>query len=253
VKKILLYTAFGLLVYLLALLGQLPASSGFALLQQIDPQWSATALNGSVFKGTAQQLRYRQQTLGDLDWHWQPSGLLRGGLAYALHLRAATTDLQSELMLSLPRELSLRNLRGQVTTQTLLRSLGQPPPSFTARLNPTGLNLALSTPQARLQAADGSVTVDQIVIAGLEPVDFGVLNIQLSTRQNAIHTTVQSTNSPVALVAEGVLSPTGEYQLTGSLSPRPSADESVRSLLPLLGSPAADGAYRLDLSGRLNY
>lgn len=271
IKRIILYSSAGLLIYLLALLWLLPAERWFALWQQTAPAWTASRLDGNIFSGSVQQLRYAQRDFGDIDWRWLPGRLLRGQLAYSVHLSTAVPEhqLSGRLVLSWNQSVSLEMLQGQLPASVLQRWLELPDLGFTALVAPDRLNLTLAGTPVRLQAADGLIRARQIVIRnaaqGIKPISLGTLQLQLDSRQDAIHGTAQDLDGPengpengpdkgpVALQADIILNPDGRYRITGQISPRPSADETVRTLLQLLLGPAGNGTHRLNLSGRLAF
>ncbi|MEZ5593963.1 MAG: type II secretion system protein N [Gammaproteobacteria bacterium] len=263
IKRIILYSSVGLLIYLLALLWLMPAERWFALWQQTAPAWTASRLDGNIFSGSVQQLRYAQRDFGDIEWHWLPSRLLRGQLAYSVHLSTAAPDhqLSGRLVLSWSRSVSLEMLQGQLPTSVLQRWLELPDLGFSALVAPERLNLTLTGTPVRLQTADGLIKVHQIVIRnaaqGIKPMSLGALQLQLDSRQDTIHATAQDLRDPenglLALQADIILNPDGRYRITGQISPRPSADESVRALLQLLLGTARDSTHRLNLSGRLAF
>ena len=257
-KRVALYALLGLFAYTIALVWLVPAERWFGLWQAYAPEWTASSLDGNIFAGSIQELQISQRRIGDLRWRWQPSALLRGKLGYRWQLADSASQLEGEVLLGLIAPTSspirLARLQGELRLATLIDWLGLSPQAFAALLQADPLTLQVDPAQERLLAADGLIIIKQVRVTGAQPLDLGTFELRLSTEAETIQGFAQDTDSPLELLARLNVQAAENYQINyqiqGEIAARLQADETIRTVIQLLGTAEADGKQSFDFRGR---
>ena len=258
-KRLVLYTLVGLLVYALALAWLIPSERWFGLWQSHAPQWTAGALTGNIFAGSVQQLQTSQHRVGELHWRWRPSALLSGKLGFHLRFSDGEAQLEGDIFFGLiaPARSPIRflHLQGKLPLTHITGWLNLPPQTFAALLQADGLEFIIDPAQERLLAADGLLIIEQVQLIGSNSLDLGTFELQLNTVAGHIQGLVEDIDSPLELqtrlLVEAAENYRIDYQLQGELAARPQADQAIRSLLSLLGTATADGKQHFSFQGRI--
>lgn len=235
---------FAILAYLVFLLAWAPASLlAWALPRASEQVAWLDQVDGTVWRGSAAALRLQPatgagQSLGQLNWRWQPLDLLRGRLGYRLSLGGAGIDAAGNVQVG-PRGVALRALRGEA------------PADWLSRLSP---DLAMWQPQGRLLFESEFLAFEKSAITGrgtLRWVDavsghardrLGTYRAELDGRDTGLAIKLSTESGTLQLQGTGVWTPQRGLRFTGTARPAAGSATASVNFLGLLGPPQADGS-----------
>jgi general secretion pathway protein N len=231
-------------VFLVTLLMRLPAG---VLLPLLPADVSCTAPAGTVWSGSCGELRVGAVTVAGLSWVLHPAALLR------LHLAADLSSQDPSARGHAQVELAHN---GDVAITALLADVAMPSGSGLVPAGTSG-SLQLVIDSARIQGAhlvavQGKIELQQIHIEN-PPADLGGFELQFGPPDESatMRAQLRDLNGPLSVVGRLQLSPTGSYELEGSVAPRASASADLTQALQLLGPPDAQGRRAFSLAGSL--
>lgn len=229
------------MLFIGTLLIELPASLVVALAWPDGIPVALEDVRGSVWRGQATQVRWRERTLGSLAWTARPSTLLLGRLDLRLRL-SGETSANARVVRGL-RRTEIENLHATFPAQWLQ---GQP----------TGYALLA---QGRVQATLPSVTIkgDRITalagelvwhdaaLRGATSATLGTLHARFSlANDQCVHGTVADEGGPLS-VAGGYTTDLYSYQVRLLLAAR---DPQTARAIQWLGQLGTDGRRSLLLN-----
>lgn len=233
---------------LLALIGWLPAGWVLALAAPRLQPLALSGVHGTLWSGSAAQLRWAGRPLGRLHWSLSRQALLgrvHGSVAlqaagYAGHLRFRRLG---------PQHLRLQAVHARATLQAL--------PWRIRGLQPRG-RLLMEFSHIELRHGwpvklAGTVRWQHASLAGAGgTAPLGTLQAQLHERGGAVlqATLADSGRGPLALAGSAEASPLG-WHLQATLAPRDGATPSLRALLRRLGPLDRHGRVQLERRGGL--
>jgi hypothetical protein len=230
--------------FVVTLLVRLPAR---ALLPLLPPDVACAAPDGTVWHGSCGQLRVGTLSVSDLSWVLHPAALWR--------LRIVA-DLESRDPQALGRGQVELARNGDLAVTALAATLSLPSGSGPIPAGASG-TLLLAIDSARIQgghliAIQGKIDLQQLHIEQ-PPADLGSFELKFAPPNGAAPMLGQLTdlNGPLSVVGLLQLSPTGSYELEGSIAPRPGAGEDLTQMLQLLGPPDTQGRRTFSLAGSL--
>lgn len=230
--------------FLITLLVRLPAR---ALLPLLPADITCVAPAGTVWRGSCQELRVGAAALSHVSWALHPAALLRTRVAADLSSEdpAARGHAQVELALN-----------GDLAITALAANVAMPSGSGLVPAGASG-TLQLAIDSARIQhrhllALQGKIDLQQIHIED-PPADLGSFELQFAppTAGAPMLGQLRDLNGPLSVMGLLQLSPTGSYELEGSVAPRPSASADLTQTLQILGPPDAQGRRAFSLAGSL--
>jgi len=246
--KTLRWWLFGTLAYFIFLLTLLPAPYLAGWLAKRAPGVQLDGVTGSVFSGSAADLRYQGALLGAVEWQFDWRALLSLSYGYRLALHSQDANLSGRVD-ARGGSLYLRDLQGRLPVSVMDRWLPVPSHSLQGSLE---LHLKdLSFRAGRLASADGEVDLNDGVLSWPRAFTLGSYRMTLSPAQDGgIQAQVGDVASPFKLHAALSFSAQGAYHLVGALSPRDPGDADTRSFLAGLGTPDSTGQYPFDFKGQ---
>jgi general secretion pathway protein N len=247
-RRALKWWLLGAVAYLVFLVATFPAQYLADHLTKKMPQLELAGVTGSVFSGSAAQLRYQGMDLGALDWNFDWLAPFTFNVGYRIHVHAEDRDLSGRVDLGFGG-IRLKGLEGRVPVASMDRWSPLPPNSVTGSL---GLHaLQLSFKNGRIVSADGEVDLDDSVLKWPTAATLGSFRMDLSPASGGgIQAAIVDAGSPIRLNASLSLSDQGAYHLKGTLAAKDAGDQATRSLLSGLGQPDSTGQYPFDLSGQ---
>jgi general secretion pathway protein N len=232
------------IAFLVTLLMRLPART---LLPLLPADVSCAAPTGTVWSGTCGQLHVGELAVSGLSWALHPAALLR------LHLVAdlASPDPQARghAQVDLARD-------GKLAITALAASVALP---GDAAVVPAGVSgsMQLAIDSARIEdqhliALHGTIDLLQIHIDNPQ-ADLGSFELQFTppAQPTVMVAQLRDLNGPLSVTGVLQLSPTGNYQLDGSVTPRPGASAELTQKLQVLGPADAQGRHPFSLAGSL--
>ena len=226
----------GLAAYLFFLLATFPAAYPLAWWQKRMPDVQLSKISGSVWSGAARELTFQGQPWGALEWHVDWRALFTGHLGYRLRLRASDTDLQGRAAGNRDN-LLLQDVRGHLPINRLEGFLPLPAGSLSGNLE-VDLSRALLV-KMRPVLADGTATFTDAALSWPQNVSLGSYQIKVSSQdKKGIHGIFIDTSGPLAVQGTVDLTPSGHYQVNGTLMSR---DPNNATLTNMLGYLPVDG------------
>jgi general secretion pathway protein N len=251
------YLVLGLLVYIAALLINLPADRVYAYWKSSEHSnrgFALSGIGGSIWSGHADVAVLKGHRLEKVKWSLRPWSLLLGrvGLNWRFQLAdSQETDAngygQGVTSLGLGGSVAFSSLQAKLPA-TLVGSLAK-----MAALQPSGsvdLNLEdVEWNGEGLVSADGKVVWRAAGVNLLKQMSFGELSLIVETSGDEIKGVLGDSGGPLS--AEGLitLGPDGRYQFNGAFASR--GDTDLANALRSMGRPGADGKVKINYSGNL--
>jgi general secretion pathway protein N len=247
-RRALRWWLLGAVTYLVFLGANFPAQYLTDHLTKDMPQLEFVGVAGSVFSGSATEVRYQGMDLGAVDWHFDWLAPFSFSIGYGIDVHAEDRDLRGRVDVGLG-SIKLRGLEGRIPVAAMDRWSPLPPNSASGSL---GLHLQqISFKAGRLVAAEGEVDLDEAVLKWPTAATLGSFRMDLTPASDGgIQATLADVSSPIKLNASLSLSAEGAYHLKGILAAKDAGDQATRSLLAGLGTPDSTGQYPFDLTGQ---
>lgn len=235
------------LIFCLFLLFTLPARHvlGWLGLGQVAMQ----GIDGSAWRGRIDRVAVGKTVVGPLVWKARPWRLLAGQLDYQLFVQSGTGGGELRAGRRLLGNAYLADVVLSLPAQEIARQL---PLSMTT----LGGSFLLDLQQVELSgewvdALDGLLVWQDAQILQPARLTLGSLNMQLSLREQQVIGTLSDQGGPLQVSGEFKLGQDRRYTLDAYVKPRNGSEPDLQQALGLLGSPDAQGRYRLSLSGAL--
>lgn len=243
-----LLVAAGLAAFLLFLVAFLPAS---VLLRFLPPEVALEGVSGTVWRGRAQVVRFRDRSLGQLEWSSRPWRLLVLELAYATTLRPAGGEVSLDFVTRSPRRLTLRQVRG-----------GFPVAVVQGLISPAGWTGSVELDVDRLvledgfpTEAEGRVLARNLAATGPQGMAIGSFELTLGAGAvggEGISGRLQDLGEgPMRVRASLDLRRDRSYTISGEVAASQGASEAVQRSLAFLGPPDSLGRRPLTIEGTL--
>jgi general secretion pathway protein N len=212
------------------------------------PQLELAGVTGSVFAGSAAEVRYQGTDLGAVDWHFDWLAPFSFNVGYRIEVHAEDRDLRGRLDLGVG-SIHLRGLEGRIPVAAMDRWSPLPPNSVSGSL---GVHLKeLLFKSGKLISAEGELDLDEAVLKWPTTATLGSFRTDLTPASGGgIQAAIADVASPLKLDASLSLSDTGAYHLKGVLAAKDPGDQATRSLLSGLGQPDSTGRYPFDFNGQ---
>jgi len=221
-------------------LARLPAS--WVLPRGAD--FSCASVDGSIWSGYCGGLEVSGAALGDLVWHLHPGRLLAGKLAAHVDLEhPPATSAQGDVEVGLGGTIVARNLTASLPLDP--RVLPGVPPTLSGTVH---LQLALAKIKRNgvVSTIKGRIEADDLVDRSGYVTPLGNFAV---TFPGGTTGDVQDAGGPLAVTGTIVLTPQPGYELSGYVTPRPSATQPLLNAIEILGTPDAQGRRPFGMSG----
>lgn len=232
------------IAFLVTLLMRLPART---LLPLLPPDVSCAAPTGTVWSGACGQLHVGEVAVSGLSWTLHPGALLR--LHLLADLASPDPDARGQAQVDLARD-------GSVAITALAATVSLPGDAAVVPAGITGsMQLAIDSARIegrRLVAMQGRI--DLLRIHSDDPqADLGSFELQFvpPTQPPIMLAQLRDLNGPLSVSGVLQLSPTGSYQLDGSVTARPGASAELTQKLQMLGPPDGQGRQAFSIAGSL--
>ncbi len=247
-KRWLRFLLLGVGAYFLFLIATFPAAYAYKVVKENLKGVSLSGIDGSIWSGSAYQLRAGKMHLQEIQWRLNPWPLMLGRVELKLAGRDEGTDFRVLVGRTLGGEIYFRGLNGEMPVGTLQRMTPYSVPALEGELLFENVKMGLA--EGRIVEAEGVVFWQEAAVKVGAPVKLGNFSLELQTENEKIVGEIRDAGGP--LQAEGYLNlaPEGAYQLKIVLTPRES-DGVLAKRLRILGSPDVNGSYTLQYSGNL--
>lgn len=251
-KRIMRYGALFVLVMTVSVLSHAPAAFVLRHLPKVAGL-EISGVSGTIWHGQAQQVHWRGNGLGQVNWHFVPQQLLSARLEYALRFGQGS-DLQLRGKGNVGVSLSglyAENLHATLPAVTLLHYSPYPiPAEVRGQLDLTLRSYHYAAPWCA--EAEGTLMWhDSRVNSAFGTLQLGSVLAELSCQNNQLM--AQSSHSAAqvsgALIAE--LNAKQQYKLDAWFKPGAEFPPGMQAQLKWLGNPDQQGRYPFILSGKL--
>jgi general secretion pathway protein N len=243
-KRTLTIIVLGVLAFAVIVLARLPASW---LLPTSGSTFRCASVEGSIWSGYCGGLELQGAALGDLSWQLRPARLLLGKLAAHVDVEhPPQTAARADIEMGLTGTVIARNITASLPLNpTLLPGV---PPTLTGTLQ-VDLALAKVTKKGIVRSLQGRIEALNLVDSSGYVTPLGSFAVTFPGGAAQPTGEVRDLGGPLAVQGQLVLTPQPGYDLTGYVTPRPSASQPLLNAIQFLGSPDAQGRRQFALSG----
>ena len=225
-------------------LARLPAAW---LLPSGNANFNCASVEGSLWGGYCSGLTVQGTALGDLTWQMRPTRLLLGQLAAHVDLEhPPATAAHGDVEIGLGGTVVAHNLTASLPLDPKL--LPGVPPTLSGTLH-VDLALARVTKKGVVSRLEGRIEANDLVDRSGYVTPLGNFAVTFPGGVSQPTGDVQDLGGPLAVQGKLVLTPQPGYDLSGYVTPRPSATPPLVNAIEFLGSPDAQGRRPFALSG----
>ena len=247
--------ALGILALLLFVLATLPAGVAAGRLEKLGVQ--ATAFSGSIWRGRAEGLAWRNAPIGALDWSISPLSLLRGRVAGHAVLVRDDGKFESDFSASFGGDLQLAGTAFDLPVAALSALPLGIPKGWQGRAR--GRFDEIVVTGGWPETVRGSLDMDDLVAPPPRSTNVGGFHVVMphpkATGVASLpeHLSAQVTDKQGPFSVEGQLSVAKDrsFLFEGMLAARGEVPEAMRHSLEILGPPDAAGRRPFSVSGTL--
>jgi hypothetical protein len=243
--------AVGLAAALLIAIATLPA--GVFAGRLAGAGFGAASFSGSIWKGHAQSLAWRNSVLGDLSWSFAPLDLLRGRLGVHLALARADGRFATHASVSPGGRVSLADTQVDLPLAALAALPVGLPANWQGRVNGTLEEVVIEN--GAPTALRGKLDLDGLVAPPPRSLPIGGYVVQAPDPTASggppgeISLSIKDKGGPFAFEGRLTISAGRSYLLDGLVATRGNVPEQVSRALQMLGPEDASGRRPLSLSG----
>lgn len=250
-KKVIKYSLFALIVYLLSLLMLFPADRAYSLVRdRFVPSLELYQVSGTVWNGHVGRVRAATVSIDDVDWCLHILPLLAGRIELGLTIDGSTDPIQFVAGRYMDGSFYIHD-NGQGLPLGELESLLNPQPlglKGTLLMNLDDIRMATG----RLSQVSGDVVWQHAGLGDPVNIDVGDLAATVSTKDDVVQATVKDQGGPLTVDGQFMLMPDSTYRMTMTLMVKDSSRTDLKQSLRLLGAPGRDGKVSVSRRGRLN-
>jgi hypothetical protein len=253
--RIKLLIAFGIFLLLsVVLAATFPARVLTGWLSRQDPNLAFAQVEGTVWRGSAAQLRVRGIALGRLQWRVSPLSLFRLAPAGELQLRDSKLSLDSAVERLRDGSIRLTDLQGTLDASWLAPVLAIPALVPTGKVQADFSTLQVS-PYGLPQRVQGELRWEDAGVFGLVQAQLGGLRIRVDSEPQ-LSGLIESMGANPPVEIHGVFALKGlQYSADVMLTPNTSNKQVLRAL-EYIGQPSVEpgsaaGARHLKIEGKI--
>ncbi len=239
------YLAVGIVALAIAAVAFFPAQTAYRWFA--PPGIVLSGISGSIWQGTASEAMVNGAYLRNLKWRAAPLALAKGRFQVDVEARPGAGLLESRISVGATGRVAFTDLQGSLPLETLEKPLGIGGLRGSATLRFDRLALRDGLPVA----ADGVLTVSDLVLPPVDRASLGGYRAEFFTRDSGITASVEDTDGVVDIAGSFELQADRNYRFLAQLATKPSTPASLRQQLQFLGSPNERGQRELRLEGRL--
>ncbi len=227
-----------------------PATLAARLQTWVAPELQLYGASGTLLHGHAVAAQVRGLIFEKAEWEWQPLALLLGRFSAEVRAETQRQPVAGRVSLGPGSRLRLYDFTALLETAQLGPLLGM-------RWLPVDGQLDVVLDELRIKGRQPRHAEGQLKLRGAQwrllqpPAALGDLRAELRTEDDRIIADLSSDPGPLKLGGQVELDEEGGYKVDLRLQPGSEADSSLMNMLRGLGQPDADGAYRLQLQGKL--
>jgi len=247
--------AFGILVYLAALIMTFPADRAYGWLKPALGSKLPVQLfvvNGTIWSGTAGQARVRGQVVHDLQWRLHPLALFLGRLDVALDAPYSGGRVAGTLSRPLAGQgLSIDTPHVDLPLASLLNANRFPIP-LTGRLTGDLTRIDIAE-NGDFKLGTGELLIHDLTVEQPSQLPLGSIKIRIEhDPKDALVVKATDTGGPLKLNATVTLPKKDRYLLVAELKARDRQNAVLMQSLRMLGAPDRTGTFRIQRQGSIS-
>jgi len=247
------YTLFGVVLYLVFLITQIPATLVYGLfsdtLEALPAKVKLYRVSGTVWSGKAAFVSASGNTLRDLSWELYPSSLLLGRVGLGLNFKLGDGSVKAELYRTLGGDMLAKNIRARMPMSDIVRMARLPAIKLEGDL---GLNLeSLVLSDGLVSEAQGRVVWNSAETRFPQRIVLGDLSANLQTTDAGIEATLGDGGGPLEASGKLTLAPDGAYNFDGAFASREGSNSPLARSLSMMGRPDAQGKVQIKNAGNI--
>ncbi|RUM94920.1 MAG: hypothetical protein DSZ28_00705 [Thiothrix sp.] len=241
-KRIILSLLFFTLGLILFLMATLPIRFGLQFLPESVPVQISGA-QGTVWNGEAANIRWQNQSLGQLTWKLHALPLLKAQLTTDFTLTGKDLNAQGQASITTDSSVQLTD------TQLHAELAALPIPKARLLVTPEGaLNATIRNlvyADNLVQTADADFFWKPARITSPVKYDLGEIELKVTGENAELTGKLDSRDGPIQANGTLNLNRKGSLKADIQLTPNQTTPKELRDMLPMLGKPDSNGAIRL--------
>ena len=234
----------GVVTFVVGVVTMFPARVAYSLFAPDGIRLSV--ITGTLWNGSVAEAEVSGLYIGDLSWSFQPGGLFRGELGYAVEASPAGGIATANIGVGFG-EVNLRNLEGGLSIAAIQSVVSTPGIEGSTRFDFPLVRLENGFPTA----ADGTVEIRGLVARGLSQAPLGDFRAVLASSDASISGSIEDLAGVLDIAGSLRIGANRTYLLTGLVAPTPETPEGIVNQLRFLGSPNERGQRQFRFEGRL--
>ena len=241
-------TAYGVLLYLLFLLINIPADVVWSFIpQQYKRGLIVSNLQGSAWSARADNIIVNNYELGRANWRLNPLSLITGKLGGHVRVRNAMGQAQGDFTLQADQLVELSDLSGEFNAALLDPALR---PLTLAGMLRTELSTLQIQPKVQL-SANGSLQWNNAIVTGVQEVALGNVLLNATPQNKGTLLRVSNEGGLIGISGDIRVTGNGRYNLNLLLTNRDKGRSDVETMLSIIGRTDAQGRVRFTHQGVL--
>lgn len=242
----------GLITFIIALLWKAPATLLSNYLEQNNPDLIIKGVDGHFWRGSAEQVSYRQNVLGKATWTINPLGLLTASFKGHLTLQSAEFNLDGDFVSGMKGSLLLTDTQFDIAGTWINRLQNYTTLGGTFRGVLTELESTASNP-VEPPLINGTLNWEQGSINSPITLPDGNYQLVITPDSNRKLTAELTSNkAPLLLKGNLTLDKTWQYSTDLNVKTTPKG-QVLAGMLSLVGKRSPDGSVQIKKSGSLRY
>ena len=257
-RKYIRYTIFGFVCYAIFLVTTFPASILVSFVKaspQLNRQIQITAVDGTLWNGSAANVRVSGVNLGQLKWDMKILPMLLGKIKLHINFNdkavsSLTTSGSGYVSVSLGGRLTIEDFRATVSADTLAPLMYGMPARFGGDVNL--LIQEMTVIQGKRINMKSRVVVSKARLVSPQKITYGDILIQVTPKDNGSQFVLSDQGGP--LILDGVIKVKGNgiYTVNLGLGARSTASADLENGLRFIGGRRdSNGKYRYKSNGKL--
>ncbi len=245
------YALLGVLAYLGFAIARFPATTAYRLLQDrpVGRLVQAREVSGTVWEGTAREVRTPAVPLGTVHWTLNPAALLLGRLSLDWAVQGAGHTGSGRLALRSGGQVHLEESHARLSAQQLTPLYANLPLRLTGEVEVAVTRLDIDP--GRRFAAVGTVDWTDAALTAPQNMRLGSLRITSEAVNDGSKLVLSDRGGPLAVNGVITVAANGSYHTNLTMAARESADPSLVSSLRFFGRPDSHGRVRITQRGRI--
>ena len=205
-------------------------------LQLVGPQ-------GTIWHGSAENISWKNQPYGKLEWRLSPLPLLFATLHADFHLRGEGLEAKGEVTVKRDQSMMLENtvVNADIARLPLQKANLMVVPEGQAH----AVIQSLLFINQKIDRVDADIHWAPARISSPAEYELGEIDLALTGKDGNLEGDLKSQKGPINARGKLKVSTTGLLKADVKLTPTESAPDDLRDMLPMIGRPDSNGTVRI--------